>query len=600
MAESKPVTDVKTLKRLATKTIQNRDKASSELRQIYAIDTETWQGNIFLLADSEGDFIDTFRKGITLDSVLAFLTRKKYETSWNFCYNLAYDASVIIKLLGQELNIYLKTRKLRFKHKEYVIKYYPKKVLSISKNHHSWNFYDIAQFYDFKSLDKAYSKNIKPLPQEYLKFKSKRSQFSPDYYKNNRKQIRKYCITDCKLTRDLAQYWVKLFFEAFDFYPARWISSGYLAEKVLINHGIQIPYFKQLDYNLQEFAYNSYFGGRFEILKRGYIGKAWLLDINSAYPFALTKIPDILKGTWIHGRKSINKNAILGFFKIESKLPDVKDVPCFPFRRDVTTHKTLVFPSGNFVTYCTLEELKACDNPKWYKILDSWQYVDDKPLYPYKEFIEKMYSKRLDLKQKNNPLQLPIKIILNSIYGKTGQKNGRKIGNLFCPVIFSFITGFARAQLYSFVRKHDLDCHVVSFATDSVCITREINTKSDRLGDFSLDKSASDVYYLQNGFYRFNGVWKLRGLGKLGRKEVEHVDTIERNGRLYYQYFVNRTKQLRSSIIQGQISEIGKIKPHERQVDLNADNKRFWLGELSAINQETNNSVPLSLNHFEI
>ena len=124
--------------------------------------------------------------------------------------------------------------------------------------------------------------------------------------------------------------------------------------------------------------------------------------------------------------------------------------------------------------------------------------------------------------------------------------------------------------------------------------------KSVRTGDFSLDKSASDVYYLQNGFYRFNGVWKLRGLGKLGRKEVEHVDTIERNGRLYYQYFVNRTKQLRSSIIQGQISEIGKIKPHERQVDLNADNKRFWLGELSAINHETNDSVPISLNHFEI
>ncbi len=32
-----------------------------------------------------------------------------------------------------------------------------------------------------------------------------------------------------------------------------------------------------------------------------------------------------------------------------------------------------------------------------------------------------------------NPMQLPIKIILNSIYGKTGQKVNRIIGNFFNP-----------------------------------------------------------------------------------------------------------------------------------------------------------------------
>jgi len=171
---------------------------------------------------------------------------------------------------------------------------------------------------------------------------------------------------------------------------------------------------------------------------------------------------------------------------------------------------------------------------------------------------------------------------------------------LFCPVIFSFITGFARAQLYSFVRKHDLERDVVSFATDSVCITREINTKSDRLGDFSLDKSASDVYYLQNGFYRFNGTWKQRGLGHLGTKEIEHLDTFERDGKLYYRFKVLRSSRLRSSILQDKIHDIGKIKPFVREVNLNADRKRFWLGNLTAINHETNDSTPISLNHFEI
>jgi len=80
------------------------------------------------------------------------------------------------------------------------------------------------------------------------------------------------------------------------------------------------------------------------------------------------------------------------------------------------------------------------ENPKWFKILDSWQYLDENPTYPCKQFIERLYKKRLQLKQQNNPLQLPFKIILNAMYGKTGHRNGKKIGNLFNPIIFPTIT----------------------------------------------------------------------------------------------------------------------------------------------------------------
>jgi len=179
-----------------------------------------------------------------------------------------------------------------------------------------------------------------------------------------------------------------------------------------------------------------------------------------------------------------------------------------------------------------------------------------------------------------------------------GQKQNRRIGNLFNPVIFAFITGFARAQLISFVNQHNLEKDVVSFATDSVCITKKVNVESDELGEFSLDKFSEDVYYLQNGFYRFKN-WKLRGLGKLGKKEIEHVDTIERDGRLYYSYKVLRTKKLASAIIQNKISDIGKIKQETREVNLNGDDKRFWLGRLENINDgKMNNSMSLNPEFF--
>ncbi len=60
------------------------------------------------------------------------------------------------------------------------------------------------------------------------------------------------------------------------------------------------------------------------------------------------------------------------------------------------------------------------------------------------------------------------------------------------------------------------------------------------------------------------------------------------------------SSRLRSSILQNKIADIGKIKTFEREVNLNADRKRFWLDNLTAINHETNDSVTISLNYFEI
>ncbi|MEX0657183.1 MAG: hypothetical protein WD154_06530 [Nitrosopumilaceae archaeon] len=106
-------------------------------------------------------------------------------------------------------------------------------------------------------------------------------------------------------------------------------------------------------------------------------------------------------------------------------------------------------------------------------------------------------------------------------------------------------------------------------------------------------------FFLQNGFYRFNKKWKQRGLGKLGTKEIENIDTFEKNGKLYYKYKVLRNSRLRSSGLQDSISDIGKIKEFIREIDLNADRKRLWLGEIDSIDSKImNESVPISLSFY--
>ncbi len=97
-----------------------------------------------------------------------------------------------------------------------------------------------------------------------------------------------------------------------------------------------------------------------------------------------------------------------------------------------------------------------------------------------------------------------------------------------------------------------------------------------------------------------NGKWKQRGIGKLGSKEIEHLETFDRKGKLFYKMKVLRSKRLRSSILQDSIKDIGKIKPIIREVNLNADRKRFWLGEIESIDSKVmNESMPISMNYFD-
>ena len=78
------------------------------------------------------------------------------------------------------------------------------------------------------------------------------------------------------------------------------------------------------------------------------------------------------------------------------------------------------------------------------------------------------------------------------------------------------------------------------------------------------------------------------------------METFEKDGRLYYRFKVLRNSRLRSSIIQNVICKIGVIKEESREVNLNTDRKRFWLGRIESMDDGTmNESIPLSLNYFE-
>lgn len=594
-----PVSKGRDLHSIGTK-VQNRNANDVGWRQTVGVDTETDEGDIFLLADSLGNKLEY--PDVTFESVAKFLLR--HEGKWVFFHNLSYDADCILKLLPVSvLQQYRQSRRMDFELDGYSVTYIDRKQLTLRRGNHSVSCYDIAQYYDNKKLEVAYTENIgKPLPEGYLQMKDRRSEFGLRFFLRHKKAVTKYCVYDCMLAEQLADHWVNIFYRQFGFCPGRWVSAGYLAEKVLVRNEINIPLFSDIPFPAQELAWLCFYGGRFELIMRGYIGSCWLYDFNAAYPYALTLLPDLNDGRWVAG-ETLLRHAAAGYFHIRAYVDDSVKVAPFPFR---TKMNKIVFPVGIFETFVTLDELRmVTGDPKIrYEILESQQFIPSKHCgRPFKRFIEEQYARRLALKERKDPLERAIKVVLNSMYGKTAQRVNNVMGNLFNPAIASFITGMTRAQLYSFVREHGLERDVVAFATDSVAVRKEIpGLHSLGLGQMKLDNHAHDVIFLSNGFYRFRNKWKRRGVGydRERKVEIEHLDTrIGDDGQLYISVETTRTTHIKSGIRYNRLGSVGKIERYEKRIGLNSDRKRDWLDDLESLRDTKRcDSVPININRY--
>ena len=152
------------------------------------------------------------------------------------------------------------------------------------------------------------------------------------------------------------------------------------------------------------------------------------------------------------------------------------------------------------------------------------------------------------------------------------------------------------------MKGNNLENNVVAFATDSIAVRKKIsNLGSEELGDMKLDNEAHDVIFLSNGFYRFKGAWKKRGIGYDNEKkqEIEHEDTlVDKDGMLYIKVKTTRNTHIKRGILFNKLKDVGKIEECEKKINLNSDKKRFWLSELKSLNDGTfcdSVSIPIDL-----
>lgn len=155
----------------------------------------------------------------------------------------------------------------------------------------------------------------------------------------------------------------------------------------------------------------AYYGGRVEAFRLGEVnGQIWYYDVNSMYPFVMReKYTDVNSLSFCVGQE-VNGTGII-YARVEA--PKTR-IPVLPYRLE--DGRTL-YGYGKWKGWYTSIELDYAES-QGYHIERLYGFVSVNKVYPFREFVDYFYQKRLSAKSEQE--KLFFKLIMNSLYGKFG------------------------------------------------------------------------------------------------------------------------------------------------------------------------------------
>jgi hypothetical protein len=288
-------------------------------------------------------------------------------------------------------------------------------------------------------------------------------------------------------------------------------------------------------------------------------------------------------------------------------------LPLYPYKEN----KKLIFPVGEFWTYLATPELKvALERNEILTIDKVFVYLKERI---FEDFVNYFYSKRLEEKIKGNLTQsFFYKIILNSLYGKFGQRNddwefvcidlnqpdgswfvydidegkkylfrcingviersnGKVEAKFSFPAIPAHITSGARVRLLELMLKAGLE-NVFYVDTDSLFVNEkgfqnlqhEIDDKE--LGKLKLMRKANNVIIYGLKDYQFGNDIKIKGIRKnavqIGDRIFKQIQFVGikgsmRQGDLNNVIMKEVVKVLKRDYHKGIVLSSGQVLPFE-------------------------------------
>ena len=380
------------------------------LRDVEGFDTETEKGYARIAANSQA-----WTEIAGIDDVFSCLLNKRHRDTINVLWNLSFDVECLFKWSKDILTQFAQSGEATYD--DYELHYIKGKCLSIrDKAKHTYRFFDIAQFY-LSSLAKA---TVEYLHEEPHEFKSSRATLFQDH---PLPAIGNYCAQDARQTRDLGTLLMHTI-QKIGLSSNRPYSCGYLAQDFSLRNA-DVPTMKGIPRPVLRMYWQAYRGGWFDTYQRGY-GKITSYDISSAYPWALTQLPNVQHGKWVRGVHD-KSNLGVAAVTLNAKVPVSLMVPANTYIATIlailaTGHRP-VLVEPDISTY-NIDPKKISDaiSPKTGAIL-----------------VVHLYGKSCDMQQimeiatKHN-----IPVIEDAAQAHGAAQNGRKVGTFGELAAWSF------------------------------------------------------------------------------------------------------------------------------------------------------------------
>lgn len=329
-------------------------------------------------------------------------------------------------------------------------------------------------------------------------------------------QIRAYMRLELKYTKILMETLRESFLAA-GYSPRSWHGPGALARMAFKRHGVYAAMATSPNpvHNAAKYAF---IGGRFELVRAGHFEqRLYSADINSAYPYYASLLPNLSKGQW----RQVDhfESGKYGVYHIRYKAPaDTYGIFPLPYR---DKHGMVSWPYSVESWYWSPEAELVADTPEA-TILEGWVFDEDDPNDRPFAFLKEYYDIRKTLKEAGNPAEYTFKLIINSIYGQLAQRAGWDKKHKLPPRSHQlewagYITSSCRAAIYRAATQNP--AAVVSLDTDGILSTKPLRVVyGTALGQWEYEEFDEGIFF-QSGMYylKQDGEWKkakTRGIPK--------------------------------------------------------------------------------------
>lgn len=558
---------------------QYRGRPKDREITIIGYDTETVDGLCILLA-SPTEYIHPK----SFDSILEFLTTKRRRGKIGFFFNLKYDFQAILKWLPSEFWAEIHT-KGSTTYGDYEIIYIPKKMFRIRRLTASksrvFTFFDISQFFKGMTLDTA---SKKYLGKEKIDSGADLKNLTVDDC--HRPEVIKYCKHDAFLCQELAEHFVRTC-NSQDLYPSNFCSPASISTRFFQSRG-EIPTINRVPKLYLNMAWLCYSGAFITIFKRGYFKEVFEYDINSAYPFAMSQLPNIDGGVFGMKKGSPPPDAMLGWLKVRASIDPSDEGFYHPPFVMIRPPYPNYMPCGIFETYITLAEFEAYQDSLVLEPISGLYWKPTQELrFPFRDVIDYLYKTRKATDDQATNYFL--KICLNGFYGKNLEKilirdednlhfGKLQTGNYFNPFYASYITALCRIMVYEALRKTSQKAQVGCF-TDSIITLDPLDIPlSDELGEWQFSQKG-ELLLVGCGVYTLRGErnlkTKARGFHTTSKMDLFDIFKKDKSATAIPISVVSNISYPRA-MIQGREQDMNLLVDEIRQIDINFDVKRMW------------------------